>query len=147
MSEPDYSVIANLIWALKCAETDQKKKELLNTAHSLVIGYDSIPSGLLLMQNGATWRAFAQRMSKAPIQIRRVYEIEHPVLETLPGGRARFTFVVTEEEAKALRVAFNVPIQPAPLEATEAMVRATHALAGAAIELTHVLKDGREKQR
>lgn len=65
---------------------------------------------------------------------------ERPVIEKLSEDRARLVIGISGLTATLLREIFNWPIQPATLDATEAVVRATHALAGAAIELTHVAR-------
>lgn len=65
---------------------------------------------------------------------------ERPVIEKLSEDRARLVIGISGLTATLLREDFNWPIQPAALDATEAIVRATHALAGAAIELTHVAR-------
>jgi hypothetical protein len=71
--------------------------------------------------------------------------IDNLHIEVRPGGRHRVVFDVREETADGLRSRFEVPHVPAAIEASDAIVRATHALAGSAIEMTHVLKKLAEK--
>jgi hypothetical protein len=66
---------------------------------------------------------------------------EQPVLEQLRGGRVRLVVEMSEMAAEALRRAFSLPLVPAPIDASEAIVRATHALAGATIELTSLIRE------
>jgi hypothetical protein len=68
-------------------------------------------------------------------------------LETLRGGDAvRFVVEVDVCFANALRARHNLPIVPAPLDASDAMVRATHEMAGALIELQKFLAHERSRK-
>jgi hypothetical protein len=73
------------------------------------------------------------------------WTVGEPILEQLQGDRVRMVLDVTGGAASELRSKFQLALVPAALDATEAIVRATHALAGAAIEMTHVLKKMTEK--
>ena len=64
-----------------------------------------------------------------------------PIIERLSEHQARVVIEMSEMAALALRDKFGLCVVPAPLDATEAIVRATHALAGTALEMTHLLKD------
>jgi hypothetical protein len=78
---------------------------------------------------------------------------KHPILEQLSGGRTRLVVEMSDMAAEELRLAFSLPRVPAPLDASEAIVRATHALhllraqlaagaaAGATIELTSLIRE------
>lgn len=68
-------------------------------------------------------------------------------MEQPPGDRTRVIFSVPTDYAESIRQKLHIPIQPAPMEGTEAMIRAAHSLAGAAIEITHTLKALQEKLR
>jgi hypothetical protein len=68
-----------------------------------------------------------------------------PILEHR-NDRARLVIDIEETDAKFMRQELGFPMQPQPLEAIDAIVRATHALAGAAIELTHVARKFQEKK-
>ena len=67
--------------------------------------------------------------------------ISEPVLEKVADDRFRFVTEVSYGAMLDLRKRFQLPVVPAPLDATEALVRATHSLASAAMEMTRLLKD------
>ena len=72
--------------------------------------------------------------------------VDAPYLEEGRDGHSRLVIGLPTGFAGLIRQNFNVPLQPMALDATEALIRATHALAGAAIEMTHVAKKFLEKK-
>lgn len=64
--------------------------------------------------------------------------------EQLDGERARVVVPVTRRFAEYLR-SQGVPMHPAPVDATEALTRAAHSLAGAALELCATVEQLRKE--
>lgn len=68
-------------------------------------------------------------------------QISEPVIEKVSETSFRLVAEIQYISVDRLRKKFQLPLIPAPLDATDAIVRATHALAGAALEMTQLLKD------
>lgn len=75
------------------------------------------------------------------------WTISEPILEKLHGDLARFVVKMPLHVAEELRNKFEIALVPAAIDATEAIVRATHALAGATIELTETFREIRGIQK
>jgi len=134
--------VAQLLGEMRKREPDVKKSRMLEWAEQIVIAVDKQPPTMALaVDRGHCHVTFP----KVPGYNLMDYSVEPPAVETLPSGRARLVINLPDNLASTLRAAFNFSTQPAPLEASEAIVRATHALAGAAIELTHVMRSLKEK--
>jgi hypothetical protein len=138
MREPRYTKEIELL--LKLVETQtEEDRELLEATIAHLQWFDKRPPMFNLQKEGS--RGWALSLD-VPGRYDMPLAVQSPVIETLRDS-ARLVFEVGEHVAKELRAVFDIPMQPAPMDATEAMVRAAHALAGAAIELTHVLKKER----
>jgi hypothetical protein len=112
-------------------DADCTRLELLETVKGSIEWWKAMPPTIMLHKDSG-WN-FAG------------WTVGEPVLEQLTGDRVRMVIDVTGGAAHELRSKFQLALVPAALDATEAIVRATHALAGAAIEMTHVLKKITEK--
>lgn len=102
------------------------------------------PNVVLYLENSEKWSIYfrnGKRDLSTGVAFSSLSSVDHPVLEALRGDRYRLVVEVSTEMAKELREVFEIPMQPAPLDATESLVRAAHGMAGAAIELGSVARE------
>lgn len=138
MREPRYAKEIELLKKLQTTQMALGDQMLLESVINFMEWFDKRPAMFSLQKSGHSWVLSLDVPGRNGVPL----AVQSPVIETLRDN-ARLVFEVGEHVAKELRAVFNIPMQPAPMDATESMVRAAHALAGAAIELTHVLKKER----
>lgn len=117
-------------------------KEVKSTINSMV----SYPPHVLLAQVDNKWwmrfRNGKRDLRDAVSFSDQLCAVDHPVIDHAEGSdHSRLVLQISNEMGKELREVFEIPIQPAPLDATESLVRAAHGLNGAAIEFAGAARE------
>ena len=133
-------IVHRLIFAPKLEEVVITKEELdvLKEVRGAIENMKSHPPHVVLFRDGNRWSMYFRNgrrdLSDSIKYSDSLGGVDHPVIDE-GTNRCRLVLDISTEMAKELREVFEIPMQPAPLDATESLVRAAHGLNGAAIEL------------